>query len=1024
VNDDNIFGQGGEALTGKNPVQLFIKGDDPTGRGLAEAKQHLGKFLTNLRNSTLQQSQYRAQLSVGGEVLISHISGVTRVNLVLDPTTIQNEEAFYGGILIEPTVITNEVAYLTTAVAPTRAALLAAATSGKTTTQSGRPEVPGTGGLDTDQLIVWIHPKKPLTGSPVAEGAVKIYRIRAPEAGDIYDPDTTLQYSVSTIAPGTNFFVCGKRMQFVPALPTAVSGRTTGSDAKIHSDLFAVSLHAVKLAVPSFKTAQLTEATLVFAASSPTVPTEPYRPWVHRLYVIDTTTRTSPSSLASWQLLSEITTADSFLPNMFGTEFSETRVGTSTVFRCRGTNGAGACSEWEVTRAANGVFGGSLSIANSGNVEQVNQTSSSTFTANYWSSSTLDVDPILFTYPMYSEAVDTDGDDLSYTGQGLYNRYLAYKATEFGETHNYSFDIFGGNPGSLMDLFRGGAMPRAPYAEIHYVGSGATSCSFSSFEYRLRGTGLVGGSLTQAILDYQSFLVSVSGTGLTYAFSEYSPDPLYLGTTEFRDFYGVDMVHTFGEVYQFTFEYSAVYDPYNGGLSSTNPPTILPLYSVPGYYQYNLNSDLSDPDPDFEKYPYTHLPDLSTLSAETSTRIYDTQPICLFPKKAAIFDCDETWDSDVTVSGGGLFDGTFTATASRVGQTRADEYLANMWPTNVGAFPALDDAAYARTEVGDTYAAAAGTFADLPYEKFGYTAIDPLSNKLAWQAEQKRSGSWTYTPPVPMEGKTIALGDRGVYREHGDARTVTMKLLRPDGTVLMTIDDMLALFPRVPLGGYSADAPPVTIDINTVGRRQWPLRYNNPEHPEFDSDDIAKFPFTVTPFSSTLWTTPLFGIVHNHYPTLTTAYWGRQVDGSDVTPLYPEPKNATVNSNSVSDVQSTQAATRAITPGVFSAGIVSGSFFHFPNVSLVSTKMVGDLIYYDPRTGGFLTTLHWRDTDSQSVIETYIGNASGMVPFKQVLDEWIALGQVPVQSFNKILLSTAFLDTSIPFGRPTSTRLI
>ena len=72
MNDHFLFGQGGEESTGKIPVQVFVLGDDPTGRGIGEARYHLNQFLTNLRAGTLQQARIRVQLSVGGEVRITN----------------------------------------------------------------------------------------------------------------------------------------------------------------------------------------------------------------------------------------------------------------------------------------------------------------------------------------------------------------------------------------------------------------------------------------------------------------------------------------------------------------------------------------------------------------------------------------------------------------------------------------------------------------------------------------------------------------------------------------------------------------------------------------------------------------------------------------------------------------------------------------------------------------------------------------------------------------------------------------
>jgi hypothetical protein len=340
-----------------------------------------------------------------------------------------------------------------------------------------------------------------------------------------------------------------------------------------------------------------------------------------------------------------------------------------------------------------------------------------------------------------------------------------------------------------------------------------------------------------------------------------------------------------------------------------------------------------------------------------------------------------------------------------------------MWTTNVDSFPDLTPAGFTLSEDGDTLPALTGEFAEPPFGKFAYSARDALTNKLAWQAEQHRSGAWEYVPGETREGKTISYPFTHSYTENASGMQVTMRLLRPDGSVLIEIDDIFSRFPRTPADSLPTSST-VNIPLNAVAQRQWPLRYNNPEHPEFDDTRTAKFPFFATIPDSSHWV-PV-SLTHLYFPKLITAYWGRSATGEDFAPQFPTLKNAGPTSASISR---TSAGTYNLAriPGVLTTGI-SGSALG------PRTTNFGDSVYLDPRTGGFLATLNWRALDAggtgQAFIEAYIGNASGAVPLKPIIDEWIALGTPPAQAFTKILLDTDFGNPAVFGIPPYTTRLV
>lgn len=1015
MNDTYFYAGDSSPMTGKVPVQARFHGESAAIEAVrGAANSALSTFLGSVRLGSLSQLRSTVNLPGGGSIQMVHTFGVTSVDVYAPGSGQPRDSAFYGGIVVEPTILLNEAAYLTTSAARSVATLEAAKSSGATSTLSGRPAVPGSKTLETERLVIQIHPTKPLTGSPIQSGAVRIFRIRQPKIGDLYDPDSRAGYVVSTVTPGAEFYVCGKVMTNVPALPTALTAQSVQLDARARTDLRAVSLHAVDLQITDFAHAATAEAILVVVVATPPALNQ-FGIWTFRLYALDTKSRTR-STPAAWQLLDTTTSPDAFRPNAFGTTFTDVRVPTRTI-TCSGTNGIGPCSGWQLVIASDGALSGSLAVVSDLSTPAVAATRTSTYTAEYRTDETEDVDSALFVYSTYSE---DPGPTYSYLGPQTYLRYVGYKAAGFRESHSYTFDISGGDLGSSFDSFLGGPLPIAPTAEIHYEGIGSTTCTLASFNHRLKGTGLVNPDTgTLGIYDNQSSRpIAPPDTGL-YVEIDYSTEPLYLGFYERLDFYGPETGFDFGETYQFTWEYSGLYDPVGHGISLPDPPTALPLYSVPAYYLYNLNGDGSDPDPLFEKYPYVPpVPAYQDIPDESSTLIYDTQPIFRYPKKAAIFDCDERWESTVSVSGGSPFDGLFNATASRVGQTRADEYLANMWPTNVDAFPDLAPATFSRIDDGDLLPAMSGEFTHPPFMRYGYSARDALTNKLAWRWEQQRSGTWTYEPPETMTGATISFSGLPQYTENAGVRRLPIQLMRPDGSVILSIDDLFALFPRPPSGAAAGSQQDVTVPINIVGRRQWPLRYNDPEHPEYDDTRLVKFPYTATNPDSSHWATVTN--FHRFYPQLTTAYWGRSATGEEFSPRFPALRYEPPASNTIDYTSSAIDAapsTVALIPGRLTTGGAAGTA---GTVFGGNTRQLGDLIYYDPRTGGFLATINWRDFD-QSVIETYIGNATGAVPLKPILDEWVALGSVPAQAFTKILLSRSFGTGASDGGSPPIT---
>ena len=1025
MKDDHLFGQGGEELTGKIPVQYSVRGADPTGRGLAEAKQHLNTFLAKLRSSTLQQAQYRARLSVGGEVSISHIFGVTRVEVNLQPTTPSGGTPFVGGILMRFNVITNEAAYLNTGAPPVFTPLLAMQSSGKTPTLQGRPAVPGSP-TATDWLVIQIHPTKSLSDAPIANGAVKIYRIADPKFGDIIEVnDQPGTYLVSTKTPGTEFYVCGKKMLYVPPLPDTIP---IWGGPIINTTLprTTTRLRTHRLEIPSFEEAAKADAIIIVAV-------------IDKLYAIDTRQR-SGATLATWQLLHTATIPAGFVPNDFGGEFSESGPPGTTTIRCHGTNGAGPCSEFSVTISAGGISG-FLTLNDSGYIQTRQRSVHLQKSGRYETLPCPEhVDSFDFVYPSFSVADNTDtnyyrenfpdnshiysgfpdslvspGVPDSYNGRVKYSRYVAYKAQGFYETHHLQYDLLN-EVHTELDRFLGGSIPTPPPYEVHIVTDGETDASnFLGYYTRLKGFGILtdlGASGITGIYDNQGG--GFSRTDL-FGYEGYGgvPQPTFLTYAEFFDLYGITGIpwidgSNAGKTYATTLEFSAVHDPVNDGISGPSGPAISPGYAQPAFYEYKLNLDNTDPDPGIPKYPFTGPP---VYPPETATRLYDGQPICFYPKRSAVFAVSETFTTTITFVHS-LLGRDFSATETRSGELRVDEYLAHGLETNVDDFPTLTPITL--DAVGTGYSPTdSGSYEKDPVTRFAYSAIDRHTSKLAWQTDRGRTGSWEVHEYLADVG--FADQDGGELIDSADALEASLWLLKPDGTRLIGWDDFLALFPGTPAFGPTSNTSGVFNKAPPIG--QWYLFYNDPEHPELDTPTLAQFEGRI--FANSSYPN---SFNHTTHPDLLVGYWNRSATGDGLTPKYPELKVPYASLDEY-DIDTTTPSENYATErfGEFNE-LVARTQGCGPAYFSTNLFCVSDLIYRDLRTGGFVTQVHWTANAAtgfatSSVLETFIGNATEVVPFKPILDEWIALGSDPGQSFTKIVMYPLGATTIDPHGR-------
>lgn len=461
MNDHYLFGQGGEESVGKVPVQVFVLGDDPTGRGIGEARYHLNQFLTNLRAGTLQQAWFRAQLSVGGEVRISHMFGETRVVVDLSPSP-SEETTFYGGILLKPTYIANEATFFGSYVSasePTTVLVDEVKSAGTLDGEGGRPAVPGTLTTDeTDWLVVQIAGDKPLGATPLASGAVKIFRIKDPQFGqyvETNDAEDTYLLSASPFpspyASGfglEKFFLCGQRVLAIPPLVLTAGELRDISTATGQQ----IRIRTFGLQFDSFETASAAQGIVIVAVNL-------------QLYVLDTRDPT-------WVLLDSLASFDNI--NDFGADFNETVEGDVTTIVCSGSNGAGVCSGFEVvvTEHSGGLptFTGRLfpmadgSVAAGPATVTLHKRAASNATVNSTPASVA----ISKSYrPPDFIIIDT------VTWSGVYS-------TKLGDTETHAQGTYAeGTPALTPDKFLGGLLPT--YQQISYSFNYDWKVTFSAY---------------------------------------------------------------------------------------------------------------------------------------------------------------------------------------------------------------------------------------------------------------------------------------------------------------------------------------------------------------------------------------------------------------------------------------------------------------------------------------------------------------------------------------------------------------
>lgn len=996
MNDSYFYDGAGNPLTGKIPLQVTFKGTGDFAKIRGRATQILNAFLTDVRLGDLAQLTRRVEFP-GGAVLMRHSFGVTKV-IVYAEAEEAGVDKFFGGILIRPHIMAD-------VEADARYGRVVENASYPWTSLSvlgplpKAPAVPGSKDASLEWLVVQIHPTKSLQDEPIKKGAVKIYRVHDPKSGRVGEVNVGARYLVST-EDGTEFFLCGKKLEYVPPLPPG--------------DRNVMRLRTHDLQISSFETAASADGIIIAATLT-------------KLYLLNTKDRT-PSALASWRLLADVPPVEGS-PVPYGTGFETTVVDNLTQIVCTDPTAPGEFGSFSVsiTRTPLGLeYAGTVNPKRTSLSDAPSEENSGTSTYTELPAP-IHVDAHKFCYVRYNDA---DSGPLHvtpdyplvlpgprhYVGIELYDRHVAYSTAGFVRTFSgvaqgdrgpnapVQFPSISFRYGELRvvppeHLFLGRARTQPPRFRYRYEETSEVRTEFVGYEYRLKGVGLVWTPSGNAILDPRSSL-----GGFT-TFPTWPTDPPIIGTSDALHFssdfdpslpggggfgayyygvYGGYMDADVGVRYDTTSELSGRYEPWNWGLGSTSNPPAGPTFFAgsPAFYKFPgqpLDSPYEVTAPWF--YFSGGLPDDLEDPVETEDDWrWDNILIHFYPKRAAIFDCYEHWRMSLEVEGSIYGDGAVTVRGeyTRSGQLRADEYLAERLPTSVDSFPELSPPTI--TQVTDEpVPARSGTYALAEGERTSCVGYDVTTFALAWEIDAPTTVSWIHDSEPPVENHNFA--ERGgvfppprVRVTHSTQRC-TLRLIDRAGQLLFEEPDLFEAqgLPASQLiltdDNYTLEA--VTARPNNAA----PLIYKDPEHSEWDPirDRIRD--------GELLHQIPgglLYPLEWRARPLLSVGYWGRSSTGEELNPQFL-----------TSRVPPTLTRTA---PFYFPSGI---------RTARIGCSATEKSIFRDPRSSGFLadvevalipgTRIELEQPFFRALVRrTVIGNSSGVVPFLPILQEWVA----------------------------------
>lgn len=472
----------GTPIVGQVPMEVRYSGGGNYSTVAADVGALVRAFVNNVRQSLVPTHCETLPLPGNGFVELRYEYGSMMVDVYLPPAD-DAGGPFYGGILINPHVITgDEAAYLSLAGNPTPWRVPDGVKSAGAL--PGRPAVPGTGDAETEWLVVQISRDLPLTGDPLATGAVRMFRIDSPLFGPFCEVAEPGRYAVSTI-DGSAFFMCGRQLDHVPPMPGGLPALTRSLEAG--GGPSPSRIRTVGMQPASFTYAHSVEGIIIFAL-------------VNQLWALNTRERTE-STPAPWRLLAEVSMPRAYpgdyLPNEFGAEFTVT-TGEDITITCSGANAVGECSGWSVTIAPGDPLpelSGTITLVDSGFRASVPHEQTANFSGSYSRPSTTVVDgwqthtnrQHILNQPRGFPVLTTRDDYSDYGEIGGIN-YVAYKVLGLEESHTLTVDVLGPVPAIVPDGIVAALMPRrATRYSRAFSETGSVQGNLTTTPYRIKG---------------------------------------------------------------------------------------------------------------------------------------------------------------------------------------------------------------------------------------------------------------------------------------------------------------------------------------------------------------------------------------------------------------------------------------------------------------------------------------------------------------------------------------------------------
>jgi hypothetical protein len=666
-------------------------------------------------------------------------------------------------------------------------------------------------------------------------------------------------------------------------------------------------------------------------------------------------------------------------------------------------------------------------------------------------------------------------------------KHVAYQALGFDDTSTLvGVQDELRRPINTVDIF-GRSMARRPPAREEVTIFWERRALFGGYHFRLKGfvpnpttDATTGFDIANIPIDYTppSYDSSLFFATHTDAVNYYNAQ----GPSKFDDVVESDPT-TIYDWYRYTREFSGKFTEWNWGLGNQDFPAgpnieagrgyaeYFPAYCTYGFintadgpvFRWRFDgTKLASYDPDRRLYPfyrqdfYVNTPDFTVDNWE-----WDSESIGAYPKRAAVFSVYERWRTHRTLSGGLYGDFQVRAEYVREGQFVANEYQTETLETNIDSFPTIIPPSVSQIEDSGE-PPQSGSYTEDEFSSRRYLAVDYLAMQISASIEGELMTTWERggaAPPVTVErfgcGATADLVITTL------ATWLAIRVWNADTVVFEDADIQQKIGPyrkRTRNGVPSEDASPLvsgytngsggTAVNRSVGLPR--MSYNDPNidgtYQISTDESVAGVPYDVLiayPFGRFGGANTQSAVASGALPRpfLKVGYWGRRNTPDDFDAPFPTllfeervlPRWNGVDSDNRSGPFSTDPSDLSSDADVLPS--YAAGFFVSPKKP--DDRVVppgGGRLYRDPRTGGFITEVYTAYSGVLDVAQfpeffdvvkhTLIGNASGVVPFLPILQQWLSVEGLALPEEQVFITARPRTVAAEPTNSPFRDRLV